>query len=78
MATTPRPGGKTAAYSASSIDVMSIDNLPSELPRDASKAFGDILIEKILPEFDRPESEILQRATITRDGKAHAALRLLK
>ena len=64
----PVTGRETAPFAAHVIDVMSIDNLPSELPRDASKAFGDILIEAILPEFDRPQSDILDRATITADG----------
>ena len=31
------------------ITVMSIDNLPSELPRDSSRYFGNILLEKIIP-----------------------------
>jgi len=65
----PQTGGETTPYSPTAIDVMSIDNLPSELPRDASKAFGDVLIEKILPEFSKPGSEILRRATITSDGR---------
>lgn len=56
-------------YGEWSVDVMAIDNLPSELPRDASKAFGDIFIDKILPEFSKPHSEILERATITRGGE---------
>lgn len=59
----------TDPYSDDVIDVMSIDNLPSELPRDASSAFGTTFIEKILPEFEKAESEILTRASITVDGK---------
>ena len=65
----PATGKEVPAYQPGAIDVMSIDNLPSELPRDASKAFGDILIEKILPEFDKEQSGILLRATITQDGQ---------
>jgi hypothetical protein len=48
---------------------MSIDNLPSELPRDASGAFGAIFIEKILPEFEKEQSDILRRASVTIDGE---------
>ncbi len=65
----PESGLETKPYTEASIDVMAIDNLPSELPRDASKAFGDVLIDKILPEFNLPESEILRRATITHHGQ---------
>ena len=65
----PRSGKEVAPFTTEAIDVMSIDNLPSELPRDASKAFGEILLTTILPEFDKPQSDILKRATITRDGR---------
>ena len=65
----PYAGEEIAPFAAEAVDVMSIDNLPSELPRDASKAFGEILLTTILPEFDKPESETLERATITRDGQ---------
>ena len=64
----PRSGREIEAFDPDGVDVMSIDNLPSELPRDASKAFGLTLCEKILPEFARPHSDILERATITRNG----------
>lgn len=52
------------------LSVMAIDNLPSELPRDASKAFGEKLIEGVLPSLLGNDTEgIIQRATITQDGK---------
>lgn len=59
----------TDPYGDGVIDIMSIDNLPSELPRDASAAFGNVFIEKILPEFAKDESDILTRASVTVDGK---------
>lgn len=65
----PGNNAETEAYQAGVIDVMAIDNLPSELPRDASEAFGATFIEKILPEFGQSESEILRRAMITEEGK---------
>ena len=74
----PVTGREEAPYGAQVIDVMSIDNLPSELPRDASKAFGDIFIEKILPEFGKPESDILDRATITHHGQLGEHFKYLK
>ena len=51
------------------LSVMSIDNLPNELPRDASESFGDQLIEFVLPDllvgFDQP---IIKNATIAEAG----------
>ncbi len=64
----PATGAPVAPHTPGAIDVMSIDNLPSELPRDASEAFGAIFIEKILPEFNKPKSAILTRASVTVDG----------
>jgi len=51
-----------------SISVMAIDNLPSELPRNASEEFGNQLIEHILPELLKEKSTILQKATIAKGG----------
>lgn len=51
------------------IDVMAIDNLPNELPRDASDFFGKQFIENILGELLHQEaSAIIANATITKDG----------
>ena len=51
------------------IDVMAIDNLPNELPRDASEDFGNMLMSRILPELTKPDSKIIYRATIASKGK---------
>lgn len=51
-----------------SISVMAIDNLPTELPRNASEDFGKQLMENFLPELLKTESTILDHATITKDG----------
>jgi saccharopine dehydrogenase (NAD+, L-lysine-forming) len=52
------------------ITVMSIDNLPGELPRDASADFGRQLIEHVLDDlFMDKDSEMIERATITSGGK---------
>lgn len=51
------------------ITVMAVDNLPCELPRDASEDFGNNLLVKIIPAFfDGDRDGILERATIARDG----------
>lgn len=51
------------------VSVMAVDNLPSELPRDASRAFGDQLVEKVLPAMLEEDREgIIRRATIAENG----------
>jgi alanine dehydrogenase len=58
------------AFTPGLIDVMSIDNLPNELPRDASQAFGEQFLEQVWPELRKPEqSDVLHRATIARWGE---------
>lgn len=51
-----------------SISVMAIDNLPTELPRNASEDFGKQLMENFIPELLKAESTILEHATIAKDG----------
>lgn len=52
------------------ITVMAIDNLPTELPRDASEGFGEVFVEDIMPAFfNGDKDEILKRATVTKDKK---------
>jgi alanine dehydrogenase len=65
----PRLGTEVPPFTPHGIDVMAIDNLPSEMPRDASAAFGNQFIEHILPEFFRPNSNVLHRATIALEGR---------
>jgi alanine dehydrogenase len=50
--------------------VMSIDNLPCELPRSASEEFGRDLIDRVLPMLiGDDKDEVIARATIAKDGK---------
>jgi saccharopine dehydrogenase (NAD+, L-lysine forming) len=51
------------------IDVMAVDNLPNELPRDASHYFGVHLEKYVLPEMLQQNSKLLYRATICENGK---------
>lgn len=51
------------------ITVMAIDNLPGELPRDASADFGRQLMNNVLPFLIDGDSQgILEKATIAKDG----------
>ena len=63
-----KTGKETQPYSSRSVDMMTIDNLPNELPRDASVAFGNMFIEHIIPELSKEESDVLDKATIAKDG----------
>ena len=60
---------KTRPYQKSSIDVMAVGNLPNELPRDASKYFGEQLIKYILQDLLAGGSKIIEHATIVKNGK---------
>lgn len=52
------------------ITVMAVDNLPCELPKDASEGFGDMFLEHVMPAFfNGDERGILKRAKITQDGQ---------
>jgi saccharopine dehydrogenase (NAD+, L-lysine-forming) len=52
------------------ITVMAIDNLPCELPYDASAYFGEQLIHSVLPLLLQEDpNKVIERATITRNGK---------
>ena len=60
---------KTAPYLSTSIDVMAVGNLPNELPRDASRYFGEMLIKHILHDLFNDGSDIIRNATILNKGK---------
>ncbi len=52
------------------IVVMSVDNLPCELPKDASEGFGEMFLEHVIPAFYNNDKDgILERAKITENGK---------
>lgn len=51
------------------VSVQAVDNLPCELPKDASVDFGRNLIEKVFPSlFGEDADEIIERASISKDG----------
>ena len=60
---------KTAPYLPNSIDLMAVGNLPNELPRDASRYFGEQLIKYVLDDLIKGGSPIIERATMTQGGK---------
>jgi alanine dehydrogenase len=60
---------KTPPYLPGSIDVMAIPNLPNELPRDASRYFGEQLIKYVLEDLVKGSAPVLERATLLKNGK---------
>lgn len=52
------------------IAVMAVDNLPCELPRDASEGFGEAFVKNVIPAFfNGDKNGVLQRARMTQNGK---------
>ena len=70
-------GAKTAPYISGSIDMMAVGNLPNELPRDASRFFGEQLIKYILNDIRTGGSQTIDRATILYNGKLTTAFEYL-
>lgn len=62
-------GERTAPYVEGSVDVMAVGNLPNELPRDASRYFGEQLIKYILDDLITGSSKIIDEAMIIDKGK---------
>lgn len=62
---------KTVPYqhTMDTIDVMAVDNLPNELPKDASHYFGAHFEKYVLKELLEGESDIIRRATICENGR---------
>ncbi|NNC51075.1 MAG: alanine dehydrogenase [Flaviramulus sp.] len=52
------------------IVVMAVDNLPCELPQDASEGFGEQFLQHVIPAFFNNDANgVLNRAKITKNGK---------
>lgn len=61
---------ETDFKSPNAIAVMAVDNLPAEIPADASKGFGEMFIEGVLPELlNGDKNGIIADATIAKNGK---------
>ncbi len=56
-------------FENSAITVMAVDNLPCELPRDASESFGKELLEKVIPALlgNDPDG-LIERGSICKNG----------
>lgn len=60
-----RPAGQPG-----NLTVMSVDNLPCELPRDSSKSFGRDLMANVMPHLTGADADgMIARATIAKNGQ---------
>ena len=63
-------GRETDLHDPEAITVMAVDNLPCELPKDASEGFGEMFLEHVIPAFfNGDKNGVLARARMTRDGR---------
>jgi saccharopine dehydrogenase (NAD+, L-lysine forming) len=76
----PKTGEEVSYNHPDSILVMAVDNLPCELPRDASEYFGNELIKNVLPFlFGNDTDGIIERAAETNsEGKLNNAFKYLQ
>jgi saccharopine dehydrogenase (NAD+, L-lysine-forming) len=59
-----------AFTSPQNITVMAVDNLPGELPRDASHDFGKAILDNVFDALVGDDAEqIVERATIIKNGE---------
>jgi saccharopine dehydrogenase (NAD+, L-lysine forming) len=65
-------------FNKDTVCVMAVDNLPCELPRDASDDFGKDLMDRVLPCIINEDTDgVIERASICKDGKLMAAFEYL-
>ena len=69
---------RTAPYLPNVVDVMAVGNLPNELPRDASRYFGEQLIKFVLDDIRKGGSETINKATIIKDGLVNGPFSYMK
>jgi alanine dehydrogenase len=74
----PQTETEVAFNEENAITVMAVDNLPCELPKDASADFGREFIDKILPHLIDDKENVIERATICKDGNLTPRYEYLK
>jgi hypothetical protein len=64
----PATGLETDYMNEKAIAVMAVDNLPCELPKDASEDFGNEFIRIVIPALLQSDpDQMIQRASITNE-----------
>lgn len=66
----PAEGKEVDFRHPGAVVVMAVDNLPCELPKDASEGFGEMFLEHVIPAFFNGDKDgLLERAKITENGR---------
>ncbi|WP_158841329.1 NAD(P)-dependent oxidoreductase [Polaribacter sp. L3A8] len=66
----PQTESEVSFKNKDAIVVMAVDNLPCELPKDASEGFGEMFLQNVIPAFFNNDKDgVLQRAKMTENGK---------
>lgn len=68
----------TEPYLPGSVDVMAVGNLPNELPRDASRYFGEQMIKFVLDDIRLGGSKAIDKATMVKAGKLNEPFLYMK
>ena len=75
----PKSESEVSYTSENAIVVMAVDNLPCELPMDASEGFGVLFLENVIPAFFNDDKEgVLKRSKMTANGKLTARFAYLQ
>ncbi len=75
----PSENKEVDVFHPAAIVVMAVDNLPCELPKDASEGFGEMFMEHVIPAFFNGDKDgILARAKMTEKGKLTARFSYLQ
>ncbi|ESU21311.1 monofunctional lysine-ketoglutarate reductase [Flavobacterium cauense R2A-7] len=75
----PSEGIEVPVSHPGAVVVMAVDNLPCELPKDASEGFGEMFLEHVIPAFFNSDKDgILERAKITENGQLTARFNYLQ
>lgn len=70
---------ETKAHQTGVVDMMTVDNLPNELPRDASEDFGNQFQEHVIEELIHDKNKMIYNASITtKEGKLNKPYLYLK
>lgn len=65
----PKTAKEVDYKSEQAITVMAVDNLPCELPKDASEGFGEMFLKHVIPAFYNNDKDgVLSRAKMTNDN----------
>ncbi|WP_411031274.1 NAD(P)-dependent oxidoreductase [Spongiimicrobium sp. 3-5] len=69
----PQTETETDFMAPNAVAVMAVDNLPCELPRDASEGFGQSFVDHVIPAFFNGDANgVLERARMTQNGQLTA------